>query len=111
MRQIGAPYKYGGSSPNGFDCSGLVHYAYAGTGKRVPRTTATMWKKLRPVANDDLRSGDVLFFRIDGKMSHVGMYVGSGQFVHAPSTGKVVAIASLRSDYYADALIRAGRPD
>lgn len=65
---------------------------------------------MRPVAEEDLQVGDILFFRIAGKVSHVGMYVGRGQFVHAPSTGKSVSIASLRSDFYQDALIRAGRP-
>lgn len=66
---------------------------------------------MRPVNTRELRVGDILFFRIAGKMSHVGMYVGSGQFVHAPSTGKVVALASLRSEFYGGALLGAGRPD
>jgi len=57
------------------------------------------------------RLGDLLFFNIAGKMSHVGMYIGDDRFVHAPSTGKVVSVASLRSDYYRKALIRAGRPE
>lgn len=110
LRQVGAPYRYGGATPSGFDCSGLVHYAYAGAGKHIPRTTTALWKVMRPVAEEDLQVGDILFFRIAGKVSHVGMYVGRGQFVHAPSTGKSVSIASLRSDFYQDALIRAGRP-
>ena len=66
---------------------------------------------MRPVAKHDLRVGDILFFKIAGKVSHVGMYVGGGEFVHAPSTGSVVSIASLRSEFYQDAYIRAGRPD
>ncbi|MGI9201688.1 MAG: C40 family peptidase [Woeseiaceae bacterium] len=111
VQQIGVPYRYGGSTPGGFDCSGLVHYSYAQAGKTVPRTTATLWSELRPVSERDLRAGDVLFFRIAGKMSHVGLYVGGGEFVHAPSSGKVVSIGSLRSDFYADAFIRAGRPN
>lgn len=57
-----------------------------------------------------MRVGDLLFFKIAGKMSHVGMYLGKGRFVHAPSTGRVVSVASLESDYYRRALIRAGRP-
>ena len=110
LQQVGAPYRYGGSSPAGFDCSGLVHYSYSKAGKSVPRTTSTLWSSIRPVATNQLQKGDVLFFRISGKMSHVGMYIGGGRFVHAPSSGKVVAVASLGSDFYSDAFIRAGRP-
>ena len=88
-----------------------MHYAYASAGKRIPRTTAAQWDAMRPVAKHDLRVGDILFFKIAGKVSHVGMYVGGGEFVHAPSTGSVVSIASLRSEFYQDAYIRAGRPD
>jgi cell wall-associated NlpC family hydrolase len=111
IQQVGVRYQYGGASPGGFDCSGLVHYAYSKAGKRIPRTTAAQWNNLRPVANHDLRVGDILFFRIAGKMSHVGMYLGGGDFVHAPSTGGAVSVASLRSEFYQAAYIRAGRPD
>jgi cell wall-associated NlpC family hydrolase len=111
IQQVGVRYRYGGASPSGFDCSGLIQYAYANAGKRIPRTAAAQWKTMRPVASDDLRVGDVLFFRIAGKMSHVGLYVGDGRFVHAPSTGRAVAVASLRSDFYVDRLVGAGRPD
>jgi len=110
LRQIGVPYRYGGNSPAGFDCSGLVHYAYANVGKSVPRTTAGLWSELSPIDRDDLRIGDLLFFRIAGKMSHVGMYLGRREFVHAPSTGRFVSVESLDSDYYSRAFIRAGRP-
>lgn len=111
VQQLGVRYRYGGSSPAGFDCSGLVHYAYANSGKHIPRTTAAQWQTMRPVASNDLQIGDILFFRIEGKLSHVGMYIGDGEFVHAPSTGNVVSVASLRSEFYQQALIRAGRPD
>ena len=110
LGQVGVPYRYGGSSPSGFDCSGLVHYSYATAGKNVPRTTAGQWAQLAPVPNRDLRTGDLLFFNIAGKMSHVGVYLGDGRFVHAPSTGRTVSIESLGSDYYRKAFIRAGRP-
>lgn len=110
LGQIGVPYRYGGSSPSGFDCSGLVHYSYATAGKNVPRTTAGQWAQLAPVAKRDLQTGDLLFFNIAGKMSHVGVYLGDGRFVHAPSTGRTVSIESLGSDYYRNAFIRAGRP-
>jgi cell wall-associated NlpC family hydrolase len=110
LNQVGVPYRYGGSSPSGFDCSGLVHYSYANAGKTVPRTTAGLWADLAPVETRDMRTGDLLFFRIAGKMSHVGMYLGGGRFVHAPSTGRVVTVERLGSDYYRKAFIRAGRP-
>jgi len=110
MQQLGVPYRYGGASPQGFDCSGLVFYAYSQVGKSLPRTTATLWTQTEPVARRNLRAGDILFFRISGKMSHVGLYIGKDRFVHAPSSGKVVTVASLRSEFYDDALIRAGRP-
>lgn len=110
LGQVGTPYRYGGNSPSGFDCSGLVHYSYAAAGIRVPRTTAGQWAQLTAVPSHDLRTGDLLFFNIAGKMSHVGVYLGDGRFVHAPSTGRTVSIASLGSDYYRKAFIRAGRP-
>jgi len=110
LQQVGVPYRYGGSTPSGFDCSGLVHYSYANAGKSVPRTTAALWDDLTPIQNRNMRAGDLLFFRISGKMSHVGMYLGNGRFVHAPSSGKAVSVESLGSDYYRNALIRAGRP-
>jgi len=111
LQQVGVPYRYGGATPNGFDCSGLVQYSYSRVGKSVPRTTKALWKNAQPVSRDQMRAGDLLFFNIAGKMSHVGMYIGDDRFVHAPSTGKVVSVASLRSDYYRKALIRAGRPE
>jgi murein DD-endopeptidase len=111
LDQVGVPYRYGGSSPGGFDCSGLVYYAYAHAGKRVPRTTSGLWKSLAPVDAGRLRAGDLLFFNVAGKMSHVGIYVGNGRFVHAPSSGKTVSVERLGSEYYSRAFIRAARPD
>ena len=111
LQQIGTPYRYGGSTPMGFDCSGLIHYAYSSVGQNVPRTTGSLWSGIKPVSRNKVQVGDVLFFRIEGKMSHVGMYVGEDQFVHAPSSGKTVKLESLRSEFYSKALIRAGRPE
>lgn len=108
--QVGTPYRYGGSTPQGFDCSGLVHFAYAAAGKRIPRTTSRLWTTVAPVPREDMRSGDLVFFRIDGKMSHVGMYLGDGHFVHAPSSGRTVSIESLDTPFYQHAFLRAGRP-
>lgn len=110
MDQVGTPYRYGGAGPSGFDCSGLVHYSYRQAGKMLPRTTGQLWDHTVSVSRADLRAGDLLFFRIDGKMQHVGMYVGNGKFVHAPSSGRQVSVASLSSDFYAHAFLRGGRP-
>lgn len=110
LQQLGAPYRYGGKTPSGFDCSGLVHYSYAHAGKNIPRTTAGQWANLLPIEDRNMRAGDLLFFSISGKMSHVGLYLGDGRFVHAPSSGKHVTIESLGSDYYSKAFVRAGRP-
>jgi cell wall-associated NlpC family hydrolase len=108
--QVGVPYRYGGNSPTGFDCSGLVHYSYLRAGKAVPRTTSQLWSGTSAVDRDEIRAGDILFFRIQGKMSHVGMYLGDNRFVHAPSSGKSVSIETLSSDFYRSAFVRAGRP-
>ncbi len=109
VQQVGAAYRYGGASPAGFDCSGLVQYSFRQAGMKVPRTTGQLWSSAGTVAVDDLRVGDLLFFRFDGKMSHVGIYVGDEQFVHAPSSGKTVSIDSLDAELYRRALIRGGR--
>lgn len=110
IAQVGIPYRYGGNSTTGFDCSGLVQYSYARAGKNVPRTTGQLWSAARTVERSDLRPGDLLFFSIDGKMSHVGMYLGRNEFVHAPSSGRTVTTARLDSPYYSKAFLRAGRP-
>ncbi len=109
LQQVGVPYRYGGQSPSGFDCSGLVHYSFARAGASVPRTTKQLWSASQYVDERQIREGDLLFFRFDGKIAHVGMYLGDGQFVHAPSSGKFVSVQSLRSVVYRDAFVRAGR--
>jgi len=110
LRQVGVPYRYGGATVRGFDCSGLVQYSYGLAGKAVPRTTGQLWSATSTVPRGQLQAGDLLFFSFDGKMSHVGMYIGGQRFVHAPSSGRNVAVASLTSPFYASALVRAGRP-
>jgi cell wall-associated NlpC family hydrolase len=110
FRQVGVPYRYGGSTTSGFDCSGLVQFSYKHAGKNVPRTTGQLWSATTTVPREDLQVGDLLFFNIEGKMSHVGLYIGEQQFVHAPSTGRTVSVANLTSPFYASAFVRAGRP-
>ena len=110
QRQLGIPYRYGGQDPSGFDCSGLVHYVYQHVGMNVPRTTKTLWSHAIPIRRSQLRPGDLVFFRIKNRrVSHVGIYTGSAQFIHAPSPGKRVRYASLDTPYWRERLIRGGR--
>jgi len=109
--RIGTPYGYGGSGPDAFDCSGLVAYAYQQVGVSVPRTAAQQYALARPVPRSELRPGDLVFFRISGReVSHVGIYAGDGQFVHAPQTGGQVRTASLDDEWYRERYAGAGRP-
>jgi cell wall-associated NlpC family hydrolase len=98
MQQIGTPYVWGGSGPGGFDCSGLASYAYSQIGKSVPHYTGAIWNDFPKVPNNDLQAGDMVFFNGGG---HMGIYIGGGEYVHAPHTGDVVRVAKLgdRSDY------------
>ena len=107
---VGVDYRYGGSSPQeGFDCSGLVFYSHTKAGESVPRVSYAQLAASDEVASGDLKPGDLLFYRINGKPSHVGIYIGHGQFVHAPSSGKQVRISSIENVYFKPRLIRAGR--
>ncbi|MFL6624527.1 MAG: C40 family peptidase [Sulfurifustis sp.] len=107
----GKPYRYGGNSPNGFDCSGLVQYSYAQAGVRLPRSTEALWKASRSITMRDVRPGDLLFFTQLGKRSsHVALYVGDNRFVHAPSTGKSVYLADLNDTYWRRHFEGARRP-
>jgi cell wall-associated NlpC family hydrolase len=109
--RIGTPYRYGGSGPEAFDCSGLVAYAYQQAGVAVPRTAAQQYALARPVPREELRPGDLVFFRLSGRsVSHVGIYAGDGQFVHAPQTGGLVRTASLDEEWYRERYAGAGRP-
>jgi murein DD-endopeptidase len=106
---VGAPYRYGGAGPTTFDCSGLVYYAYGRAGAAVPRTTKALYRAAKPVNPRKLQPGDLIFFQIGGRISHVGIYAGGGRFIHAPSSGKEVTVGRLSSPYWRDHLIAAGR--
>lgn len=107
---IGTPYRYGGTNPDeGFDCSGLVFYAYAKTGWKVPRTSVAQFKSAKKIALAQAAQGDLVFFQDQTKLSHVGIYLGNGLFVHAPSAGHTVSIASLDTPYYRRHLVAVGR--
>ena len=110
-KQLGKPYHYGGRSPRtGFDCSGLVQYSYKMAGIKVPRTTQQLYNAARPVKRQHLKAGDLVFFRINRyKISHVGLYLGNNQFIHAPSTGKRVNIANINDHYWRKRFSRGGR--
>ena len=97
MQFLGVPYVWGGSSPSGFDCSGLVMYVYAQVGVSLPHYTGAQWNAGVPVSQGDLQPGDLVFF--DG-LGHVGIYIGGGEFIHAPHTGDVVRIDSLSEGWY-----------
>ena len=107
---LGAPYKWGGSGPKNFDCSGLVRYVHDQLGISTPRTAAEQFSAAKPVSMNRLSPGDLLFFRIKGgRVSHVAIYTGEGRFIHAPQTGRPVELRTLDDEYYAPRLAGAGR--
>jgi cell wall-associated NlpC family hydrolase len=106
LSQLGTPYVWGGGAPGGFDCSGLVAWAYAQVGVSLPHSSYAQYGYGVPVSQAELQPGDLVFF--DG-LGHVGIYIGGGQFVHAPHTGDVVKISSLGESWYAGAYVGARR--
>ena len=100
---VGTPYRYCGNTPDsGFDCSGLIGYVYRHrVGTAPPRTVAQLSGWGQPIANGDLRSGDLVVFGTGRSASHAGIYVGDGRFVHAPSSGGTVRLDHLQSRYWA----------
>jgi cell wall-associated NlpC family hydrolase len=106
---LGTPYEYGGASPAGFDCSGLVSYAHERVGEPVPRTVARQLRAAERLPRSGLEPGDLVFFELDDKPAHVGIYIGGQAFIHAPSSGGVVNRARLDRRYWRERFIAGGR--
>jgi murein DD-endopeptidase len=110
LAQLDKPYRYGGSTPRGFDCSGLVYYAYLHNGIAIPRTSQEQLRNARRIALSELAPGDLLFFRQrKRRASHVGLYIGDGRFIHASTSEGAVKLSQLTNPYWQAHLITAGR--
>lgn len=107
---LGAPYKWGGNSPQrGFDCSGLMTYVHkSALGVKIPRTAAKQRDQSRTINYTQLKPGDMLFFKTGRKTNHVGVYIGNRQFIHAPSGGKRVTMATMDSSYWHKRFVKFG---
>ena len=108
-QMVGVPYRWGGSTPEGFDCSGLVQYVYSRSGLHLPRTAADQMAASAPLTLEKAEAGDLLFFRDGSRTAHVAIYLGQGHFVHAPSTGNAVSVDSFDNAYWRMHFARAGR--
>ncbi|MDG5468869.1 C40 family peptidase [Deltaproteobacteria bacterium IMCC39524] len=107
---LGTPYRYGGTDPRGFDCSGLVRYAFNQSGVELPRTSREIFRASQRIDPQKIEPGDLVFFALSAnKISRVGIYAGQSRFIHSPSSGKGVSYASMANPYWQKRLIAAGR--
>ena len=110
LKEVGVPYRWGGASPaGGFDCSGLVYWAYGRLGIALPHSSYALYDQGRLIARSRMKAGDLLFF---SGLGHVGIYIGHGRMVHAPHTGTRVQVVSLSRSSYGVRLVgvrRVGR--
>ena len=110
-RYLGTPYKYGGASPEGFDCSGFTYFVYKNVVQEIPRTATDQRAASQKLTIDELLPGDLVFFRDNGAggVGHAGIYVGEGQFIHSPNKGDYVSYDTLLTGSYHDTFISGGR--
>lgn len=106
LTMVGTPYRWGGESPSGFDCSGLVRWAYGRVGVDLPHNSYALYAEGRTVRESKMEPGDILFFE---GLGHVGLYLGNGRMVHSPQTGRSVEVVRLASTNYGARLIAARR--
>ena len=106
MQFLGVPYRWGGADPSGFDCSGFSMYVFAKVGVSLPHHAASQYGMGTPVSKSELQAGDLVFFN---GLGHMGIYIGGGQFIHAPHTGDVVKISNLSDSWYAATWVGARR--
>ena len=106
---LGTPYVYGGSTPSGFDCSGFTSYVYKNTVRSIARTSSEQRNTTTNISMDELKPGDLVFFGSGNTVSHVGIYVGNGEFIHSPHTGSSVKYDTLWSGNYNRRFICGGR--
>lgn len=108
IQYLGVPYRNGGVTPEGFDCSGYVYYVYAQNNINIPRSTPEQYRGGRKIHFNAVQPGDLLFFSINrNAISHVGMYVGNNTFIHAPSNGKFIRYDSVNNPYWQKRFIGA----
>lgn len=108
-KYLGYPYVYGGESPSGFDCSGFMYYVYGKFGYKLNRGATSQLQNGYKVSKSELRPGDLVFFGSGSRASHVGMYIGGGNFIHAENSGTGVVISSLVEGYYVGRYLTARR--
>lgn len=110
MKFLGVPYRNGGTDPSGFDCSGFVQYIFSTLGVALPREVRDQYRVGQDIRLADVRAGDLLFFEtVSRGASHVGMAIGPGQFVHAPSSRGVVRVERYTAQYWASRFVGARR--
>ena len=109
--QVGLPYRYGGDTPQGFDCSGLAVYVHEQLGIALPRTALLQRQQSAPLDRSELMAGDLVFFTMGRRtlVDHVGIYVGDGRFVHAPRAGTTVRVSAIDEPNYAPRFAGGGR--